>query len=47
MLNLVNFILQSQATFNKMGRYYIEHEEILKLYLMFLQDLNVYNEFIK
>lgn len=24
-LNLVNYILQSQGTFNKMGRYYIDH----------------------
>lgn len=47
MLNIINFILQSQAAFNKMGRYYIERVEILTLYLMFLHDLNIYNEFIK
>jgi hypothetical protein len=30
-----------------MGRYYIEHEEIMKLYITLLQDLNIYNCYIK
>ena len=46
-LNLVNYILQSQYTFNKMGRYYIEYNEILNLFVMYLKDLTVYNQFIK
>jgi len=30
-----------------MGRYYFEREEILKLFVMLLQDMNIYNAFIK
>lgn len=47
MLNLINFILLSQYTFNKMGRYYIERREILDLFLMYLEDLTIFNSYIK
>lgn len=46
-LNLVNYILRSQYTFNKMGRYYIEHKEILGLFTMYLADIISYNDYIK
>ena len=46
-LNLVNYILLSQYTFNKMGRYYIDHKEILNLFVMYLNDIIVYNDYIK
>jgi hypothetical protein len=46
-LNLVNYILRSQYTFNKMGRYYLEHKELLGVFIKYLQDLLVYNTFIK
>jgi hypothetical protein len=46
-LNLVNYILQSLYTFNKMGRYYLDHQEVISLYMMYLNDLIVYNSFIK
>jgi hypothetical protein len=46
-LNLVNYILMSQYTFNKMGRYYVEHKELLAVFIKYLQDLLVYNTFIK
>lgn len=47
MLNLVNYILHSQQTFNKMGRYYLPHKELLALFIKYLEDLIVYNAFIK
>jgi hypothetical protein len=46
-LNLCNYILQSQFTFNKMGRYYLEHSEVVNLFLMYLSDLAIYNAYIK
>lgn len=46
-LNLVNYILRSQQTFNKMGRYYLPHKELLALFIKYLEDLIVYNAFIK
>ena len=46
-INLVNYILKSQYTFNKMGRYYLEHKELLAVFIKYLQDLLVYNTFIK
>lgn len=46
-LNLVNYILRSQYTFNKMGRYYIDHKEILGLFTMYLSDIISYNDYIK
>jgi len=46
-LNLTNYILQSQYTFNKMGRYYLNYNEILSLFLMYLKDLTIYNSYIK
>lgn len=46
-LNLVNYILKSQQTFNKMGRYYLNHKELLSLFIKYLEDLLVYNTFIK
>ena len=46
-LNLINFILQSQESFNKMGRYYIEQDEILNLFVMYLDDLTIYNDYTK
>jgi hypothetical protein len=46
-LNMMNFILQMQNIFNKMGRYYSEHEEMLNLFLVLLQDMTIYNDFIK
>ena len=46
-LNLMNFILQSQEMFNKMGRYHLDHCEILNMYLQMLQDLDYFNRFIK
>lgn len=46
-LNLCNYILQSQYTFNKMGRYYLEYNEIINLFIMYLNDLIVYNSYIK
>lgn len=46
-LNLVNYILMAQYTFNKMGRYYIDHKEILNLFVMYLNDLIIYNDYIK
>lgn len=32
--------------FNKMGRYYIEYEEIMSMYLQVLQDLDLFNSYI-
>lgn len=46
-LNLCNYILQSQEMFNKMGRYHIEHEEILSMYMQLLDDLNHFNNYVK
>lgn len=46
-INLMNFILQSQEMFNKMGRYHITHNEILNMYLELLQDLDYFNIFLK
>ena len=46
-LNLINFIILSQESFNKMGRYYVEHEEILNLFIMYLDDLTIYNDYTK
>ena len=46
-VNLVNYILRSQQTFNKMGRYYIDHKELLSLFMKYLEDLLIYNAFIK
>lgn len=33
--------------FNKMGRYHIEQEEILSMYMQLLEDLNLFNSYIK
>lgn len=30
-----------------MGRYYNEHEEILNLFIMYLDDLTIYNDYTK
>ena len=30
-----------------MGRYYLEHKELLSLFIKYLEDLLVYNTFIK
>ena len=46
-INLSQMILKTQESFNKMGRYYIDHKEVLSLFMMYLDDLNVYNSFIK
>lgn len=46
-LNLVNYILCAQYTFNKMGRYYIDHKEILNLFVMYLSDIIIFNDYIK
>jgi hypothetical protein len=46
-LNLINYILNSQSTFNKMGRYFPEREEMLNVFIMYIHDLIVYNKFIK
>ena len=46
-LNLINYILESQGTFNKMGRYFPEREEMLNVFIMYINDLIVYNMFVK
>ena len=46
-VNMMNFILQSQEMFNKMGRYHSDFNEIINMYLQFLQDLDYYNIFMK
>ena len=43
----MNYILQSQEMFNKMGRYHFDHNEIINMYLQLLQDLDYFNLFIK
>jgi len=30
-----------------MGRYYIEHDEVLNLFIMYLDDLTIYNDYTK
>lgn len=43
----MNYILCAQYTFNKMGRYYIDHREILNLFVMYLNDIIIFNDYIK
>lgn len=46
-INLMNYILESQETFNKMGRYYIDHHEIFNMFIILLYDLDYFNLYIK
>ena len=43
----MNFIIESQEMFNKMGRYYHHFNEIFNMFLMFLQDIEYFNHYIK
>jgi hypothetical protein len=46
-LNLINSIMQMQEMLNKMGRYYISHEEILNVYIQLLEDMGIFNIYLK
>jgi hypothetical protein len=46
-LNLINYAIQSQEMFNKMGRYYIKYEEVLNMYMQLLEDIEMFNSFLK
>lgn len=39
--------MQSQEMFNKMGRYYVEYEEILNMYMQILEDIEIFNAYLK
>lgn len=42
-LNLGTYLLTSQLTFIRTGRYYADYQEISSLYLQIVQDLNSFN----
>lgn len=46
-INLMTYVLKSQDTFNKLGRYYIHFQEAFNTFLMLLHDLDLYNMYIK
>lgn len=46
-MNLANYLLQSQSLFNKMGRYHIKNNEMIIIFLEILYDLTAFNSFFR
>lgn len=43
----MRIILKTQEVMNKVGRYYPRYKEMLSLFIVYLDDLSVYNGFLK